>query len=75
MIINFKDAKKQLDDIKKQKKEDKFIDSLTDEQLDMFYEIIQEIMEEYDELEQEYLKKVAELEVTKIKSKMLSNKE
>ena len=68
MIIQFKD-------INKQSKEDKFMETLTEEQTEMFYEIIQEIAKEYDELNNKYLEKVAELEVAKIKSKLFDNKE
>lgn len=68
MIIQFKD-------INKQSKEDKFMETLTEEQVEMFYEIIQEIAKEYDKLNNKYLKKVAELEVLKIKSKLFDDKE
>ena len=68
MIIKFEKSKEK-------GLEDKFMETLTDKQAEMFYEIIQKIAKEYDELNNKYLEKVAELEVAKIKSKLFDNKE
>lgn len=68
MIIKFEKPKEK-------SLEDKFMETLTDKQAEMFYEIIQKIAKEYDELNNKYLEKVAELEVAKIKSKLFDNKE
>ena len=64
MIIEFRK-------IKETTLEDKFINTLEDEQVEMFYEIIQKIKQEYDELNNKYLQKVTECEILKYENKSM----
>lgn len=51
--------------------EDKFIETLNDEQTEMFSQIWEKALEELETLNEKYLEKVAECEIWKLKAKML----
>lgn len=60
MIIQFK----------KPTPEDEFMDSLTDKQLEQFYEIIKLAEDEFNSLNKRYLNKVVECEQLKMELKL-----
>ena len=51
--------------------EDKFMESLTDEQNEMFFEIIMKVREDYEKLQSKLVKKIAECELLKLEIKSL----
>lgn len=51
--------------------EDTFIKSLSEEQNEMFYEIITKIQDDYEKLQSKYVKKIAECEMLKIEIETL----
>lgn len=51
--------------------EDKFMKSLTDEQNEMFYEILTKIQADYEDLQARHIKKIAECEILRLENKCL----
>lgn len=51
--------------------EDKFMQSLTDEQNEMFYEIIDKIQADYEDLQARHIKKIAECEMLRLENECL----
>ena len=51
--------------------EDIFMESLSDEQNEMFYEIISKIRTEYEEMQNKLVKKIAECEMLRLENKSL----
>ena len=51
--------------------EDQFLDSLDDEQQEMFHKILVEIQEEFDKLQGELVRKIAESEMLRIENESL----
>ena len=51
--------------------EDKFMKSLTEEQNEMFFEIIMKVREDYEQLQSKLVEKIAECELLKLKIKSL----
>ena len=51
--------------------EDQFLDSLNDEQQEMFFEILMKIQDEFDELQSKLVKKIAECEMLRIENESL----
>ena len=51
--------------------EDQFLDSLNDEQQEMFHEMLVKIQEEFDELQSKLVKKIAECEMLRLENESL----
>ena len=54
--------------------EDKFIETLNDEQTEMFFEIWEKVMKDFEEISNKCLEKTAECEIWKLKAKMMEDK-